>query len=98
VRQALERAAKAVDFRLPRDLWHVVLFYTTGEAVRPVLEERDAQGYTPMLYGIFARGTWREYRQAIESSWRPYLDGKQTLGEAAAGLIAALPKPENQGR
>src|SRR5207253_1854776 len=32
VPQALDSAARAVDFRLPGDLWHVVLFYTTGEA------------------------------------------------------------------
>lgn len=56
VRQALESAARAVDFRLPNDLWHVVLFYTTGEAVRRILDERGPSGYTPMLYEIFGRG------------------------------------------
>ena len=94
VRQALESAAKAVDFRLPNDLWHVVLFYTTGEAVRPILDERDPPGYTPMLYEIFGRGTWVAYRPALERSWRPYVDGRQSLAEAAAGLIEALRKPE----
>ncbi|MGB7623737.1 MAG: hypothetical protein WBN92_15435 [Terriglobia bacterium] len=92
--QALESAAKAVDFRLPKDLWHVVLFYTTGEAVRPILDERGPSGYTPMLYGIFGRGAWVEYRQALESCWRPYVEGKQSLAEAAASLIAALRKSE----
>jgi hypothetical protein len=93
VRKALESAAKAADFRLPNDLWHVVLFYTTGEAVRPILDERGPSGYTPMLYEIFGRGSWVEYRQALESNWRPYIDGTQTLDEAAAGLIAAIRKP-----
>jgi len=96
VRQALESAAKAVDFHLPNDLWHVVLFYTTGEAVRPILDERGPAGYTPMLYGIFGRGTWTDYRQALENGWRPYIDGKQSLSQAAAGLIAALRKPERR--
>lgn len=94
VRLALESAAKAADFRLPNDLWHVVLFYTTGEAVRRILDERGPSGYTPMLYEIFGRGSWVEYRQALESSWRPYIDGKRSLAEAAASLIAALRKPE----
>lgn len=96
VRQALESAAKAADFRLPADLWHVVLFYTTGEAVRPILDERGPVGYTPMLYEIFGRGSWVEYRPALESSWRPYVDGRQSLAEAAAGLITALRNPEKR--
>jgi len=96
VRQALESAAKAVDFRLPNDLWHVVLFYTTGEAVRRVLDERGPSGYTPMVYEIFGRGTWVEYRQALERAWRPYIDGKRSLAEAAVGLTAALRKTESR--
>jgi hypothetical protein len=91
VRQALDNAASAVDFRLPRDLWHVVLFYTTGEAVRRLLGDREK--YTPMVYEIFDRGTWGEYRQTLESTWRPYLDGKRALSEAAARLVEALRKP-----
>ena len=91
LRQALDSAASAVDFRLPGDLWHVVLFYTTGETVRRILDDREK--YTPMVYKIFDRGTWDEYRQALESTWRPYLDGKRDLSEAAASLIEALRKP-----
>jgi len=90
VRQALDKAAKAAEFRLPSDLWHVVLFYTTGEAVRGLLDERGQKGYTPMLYEIFGRGTWGEYRGALESAWHPYVEGTQTLDEAAARLVAAL--------
>ena len=93
VRQALDDAAKAADFNLPRDLWHVVLFYTTGEAMRPILNERDASPYTPMLYAIFDRGSsWKEYREALENCWRPYVDGKRTVNEAAADLVGALRK------
>jgi hypothetical protein len=94
LRQALERAASAVGFRLPGDSWHVVLFYTTGEGVRRVLDEGGKSGYTPMVYGIFDRGTWSGYRKALESTWRPYIDGKRTLSEAAASLIEALRSQE----
>lgn len=93
LRQALDAAAKAVDFRLPGDLWHVVLFYTTGEAVRRILDEGGKPGYTPMLYAIFDRGTWAGYRKALESAWRPYVDGERTLAEAATNLIEALRRP-----
>ncbi len=94
VRQALESAAKAADFRLPNDLWHVVLFYTTGEAVRRIVDERGPSSYTPMLTEIFGRGTWVAYRQALERNWRPYIEGKRSLDESATRLIAALRKPE----
>ena len=33
-------------------------------------------------------------RQALESNWRPYIDGTQSLDESAADLIAALQKSE----
>lgn len=92
VRQALEKAATAANFKLPGELWHVVLFYTTGEAVRRLLEEEGKPGYKPMLYGIFDRGVWGEYRSALESTWKPYVDGTKTLDEASAALIAALQK------
>jgi hypothetical protein len=90
VRQALEQAASAADFRLPGDLWHVILFYTTGEVVLRILDNGGKSGYTPMLYGIFERGAWVGYRQALESAWLPYISGKRTLPEAARNLIKAL--------
>ena len=94
LRQALEGAASAVECRLPGDLWHVVLFYTTGEEVRRILDEGGGKpGYTPMLYVIFDRSkSWASYRKALERAWRPYVDGERTLAEAAAALIEALRK------
>ena len=79
LRQALDSAASAVDLRLPGDLWHVVLFYSTGEAVRRILDDGGKSGYTPMVYAIFDRGTWVGYRKALESTWRPHIDGERTL-------------------
>jgi hypothetical protein len=96
LRQALDNAASAVNFRLPGDVWHVVLFYTTGEAVRRILDDGGKPGYTPMLYALFDRGVWVGYRKALESSWRPYVDGERTLSEAAASLIEALREPKPQ--
>lgn len=94
LRQALDSAASTVDFRLPGDLWHVVLFYTTGETVRRILDDGGKPGYTPMVYGIFDTGTWASYRKALESAWRPYVNGERDLPEAAAGLIEELRKLE----
>ena len=93
VRQALDQAASAADFRQPGDLWHVVLFYTTGEAVRGILDDGGKSEYTPMVYEIMARGTWVGYRKALEKTWLPYIEGKRTLSKAAGNLIAALRSP-----
>ncbi|HEX4964529.1 MAG TPA: hypothetical protein VF173_27180 [Thermoanaerobaculia bacterium] len=95
VQQALDSAARAVDFRLPGDLWHVLLFYTTGEAVRRILDDDGKPGYTPMVYAIMDRApSWASYRKALDSGWRPYIDGQRTLPEAAASLIEELRKPK----
>jgi len=96
--QALETAASAAHWRLPGDLWHVVLFYTTGEIVRRALEEAGQGGYRPMLYGIYDRGTWVDYRESIESSWGPYVDGRRALADAAADLVGALRARAPAGR
>src|SRR5262249_29375660 len=94
VMQALNDAASTAGTRLPGDVWHVVLFYTTGEAVRHIFEEGGTPGYVPMLYGIFTRGSWTTYRSALETEWRPYVDGKRTLPEASAALVDALRKSD----
>jgi hypothetical protein len=93
VQKALEDAATAAGVPLPGDLWHVVLFYTTGEAVRSVLDASGGPPYTPMLYEIFERGSWAQYKKPLESAWRPYVKGEKSLVEAAAALIETLRTP-----
>ena len=98
VRQALETAAGAAAFRLPGDLWHVVLFDTTGEVVREVLDDASSPPYTPMLYEIFDRGSWGGYREPLETAWRPYVKGERSLSESAAALISAIQPPIDMAR
>ena len=97
VRQALESAASVSGYTLPRDLWHIVLFDTTGEVVREELAATGPAGrpgYTPMLHEIYGRGpAWGKYRRAIETAWHPYVQGRTGLLQAAANLIAELQKP-----
>jgi hypothetical protein len=92
LQQALEGAASVAHWQLPGDLPHVVLFYITGEAVRRILEEGGERGYRPAVYRIYDRGTWVEYREPIETAWRPYLDGERSLADAAASLVETLRK------
>jgi hypothetical protein len=95
VPQALAEAASELGVPLPRDVWHVVLFYTTGEAVRRTLAEAGEPSYTPYLYAYerFGKGPWGRLREAVETTWPTYLDGERTLDEAASDLLRALGEP-----
>jgi hypothetical protein len=87
--EALAAATEARGIEPPRDLWHVLLFYTTGEAVRRTLEEAGEVGYVPYLYEhphLWA-GSWGEYRGPVEAVWPAYLAGEKTVGEAVADIV-----------
>jgi hypothetical protein len=42
VQDAIIRECRQRDKAIPRDLWHALIFYTTGEVLRPVLASSDA--------------------------------------------------------
>jgi hypothetical protein len=90
VRSAIDRAAKAAR-KDPRDLWHVVLFFVTGEVTRQTLAAQGVD-YQPYLYatGLFDRA-WPAFRAPVEANVRPFIDGRTTLEEMAAHLAGALP-------
>ena len=84
---ALTAAERAATQPAPRDLWHVVLFYMTGETVRRQLEAAGEPKYTPLLYALDIFG---DVREPIAVVWPSYLDGKSSLPEAATRLFEAL--------
>jgi hypothetical protein len=90
VRAALDQAMKAAG-KDPRDLWHVVLFYITGEVTRQTLAARGIE-YQPYLYatGLFSRA-WPMFRGPIEQSVRPFVDRQVNLGDMARTLAASAP-------
>jgi len=42
VQSAIIRECRQRDKAIPRDLWHALIFYTTGEVIRPLLTPPDA--------------------------------------------------------
>ena len=42
VQDAIIRECRQRDKAIPRDLWHALIFYTTGEVIRPVLASSEA--------------------------------------------------------
>jgi hypothetical protein len=90
VRLAVDSAAKAAN-KQPRDLWHVVLFYITGEVTRQEFAKQGIE-YRPYLYAtdLFDRA-WPVFREPVERHVRPFVDGQVTLDRMAAALAQALP-------
>ncbi len=93
VSEALAREGRAQNKAIPDDLWHAVIFYTTGEEVRRALARGGAADYSPYAYhnGLYARlPAWQKYQRAFEQYWQPYLDGKASFNDAVANLVGAL--------
>jgi len=66
-----------------RDLWHALLFFTTGEIVRREL----GQDYTPYAYkGLWARA-WPMYIASFEKLWIPVINGTVEKRPALEALI-----------
>lgn len=90
VRAAVDQDMTAAG-KNPRDLWHVVLFYITGEVTRQTLAARGIE-YQPYLYatGLFTRA-WPTFREPIEQTVRPFVNQKINLAEMARTLAASAP-------
>lgn len=66
-----------------RDLWHAVLFYTTGEVIRKHYKE-----YVPYAYqnGLWEKA-WPMYLPYLEKDWLPYIKGETTFENALKKLV-----------
>jgi hypothetical protein len=78
-------------------LWHAILFYTTGELVKRELHKEKDASYKPYAYraGVYDRG-WQTLRAGLEKDWQPYLDGKVDFSHALARLVADCPAPKEE--
>jgi hypothetical protein len=93
VRKGIESECAAQSKQVPRDLWHVTLFYTIGEIVKRALAENGQRDYEPYAYkqGLYQRApNWRQYQQLMEKHWQPYLDGKSDFAQAIKQMVADL--------
>ncbi len=96
VQLAINRECRQRDKAIPRDLWHALVFYTTGEIIKPVVTAENANGdgggeYMPYAFRerLYQRG-WDDYLKLLERFWQPYLDGKATFDDAIAHIVSAL--------
>ncbi|HZT43137.1 MAG TPA: hypothetical protein VFA07_13290 [Chthonomonadaceae bacterium] len=98
ISQAIAAAARARNIPEPEDLWHALMFYTTGELVRRDLEELGYLSYEPYAdkYDLW-RGPWRNYRGVLSVFWRLHLDGKLSIDQAMAKMMDVLALDANRG-
>ena len=99
VQTAITRECRQRDKAIPRDLWHALIFYTTGEVIRPVMTSPSAGApgdspgieYTPYAVreGLYIRG-WDDYLKLLTRFWQPYLEGKTSFDDAIARMVSAL--------
>jgi hypothetical protein len=102
VQAAIIRECRQRDKAIPRDLWHALVFYTTGEVLRPVLDSSGTNaggkdgsvpggGYTPyaLREGLYQRG-WSDYLKLLQRFWQPYLDGTASFDDAIARMVSSL--------
>jgi hypothetical protein len=103
VEDAISRECKQRDKPIPRDLWHALIIYTTGEVLRPVFKDSSTEkgaGDTPPsppkpnvvqypLEDILSQRGWEQYHLLLVLYWQPYLDGKVNFEDAIAHLISA---------
>ena len=105
VEAAITRECRQRDKPIPRDLWHALIFFTTGEVLRPIMQQAEQQNapdddlppqpnYTntvpPGLREKLSQRGWEEYSRLLAIYWQPYLDGKVTFEDAIARLVSAV--------
>jgi hypothetical protein len=87
--QALSRAASAKGKHVPRDIGHVLIFYTAGEVTR-----QRFPGHEPYAehQGLWARvQTWADLLPLVRAQWQPWLDGRISFEQAISGLVEGFP-------
>lgn len=90
ISDAIASECTAQQKKIPRDLWHAIIFYTAGEFTRRDLNEYRVVDYVPYAYkGLYTRA-WPEFQRPLELYWQPYLEGKVTMEKAMSDLIGAL--------
>lgn len=86
----IQTSAREAGKLAPRELWHALLFYTSGELTRRALRDRGINDYTPYIYrqNMFDRA-FPGLREPIETYWQSYLDGRMARSAAVAALVSA---------
>ncbi len=104
VQQAITRECRQRDKPIPRNLWHALIYYTTSEVIRPILQESIENGaatttgpqqakIAPLpedLRDILTQRGWEDYLHVLTLYWQPYLEGRVNFEDSIAHMVSAL--------
>ncbi len=89
----LMRASRETGVKPYSNLWHAILFYTSGELARRALAKRGVTDYQPSIKGMYQRG-FAPFKQALETYWQAYLDEKISREEAIRKILIDTAPPK----
>ena len=101
VNAAIAHQFRDRDKPIPRDFWHALLFYTTGEIVRRDIEYgtmsftveqmNGPSAYLPYAarFGLYS-GSWEHFHALLDLYWLPYLDGRASFDNAMARIASDM--------
>jgi hypothetical protein len=104
VENAISRECKQREKPIPRDLWHALIIYTTGQVLSPIFNDPsppkgagDASPQQPKpgavpndLQDLLSQRGWDQYHLLLLIYWQPYLEGKVSFEDAIAHLVSAV--------
>ena len=88
--QRVRQAATEQNVSVPPQLWHGVLFYTSGELTT---RELKAHGIAYTQYageGLYTNLCGAGCRARIVEHWTPRLDGKRSVADSLSALVASF--------
>ena len=88
----IAKLSKELNLKPRYNLWHAILFYTSGELTRRALARRGVSDYQPVVLGMYSRG-FGGFKQPLETHWQAYLDGKVSREEAIRQILIETTTP-----
>jgi hypothetical protein len=88
----LARASRETGLKPYANLWHAILFYTSGELTRRALARRGVSNYRPVILDMYEHG-FRGFRRSLETHWQDYLDGKVSREAAIRQILVETAAP-----
>jgi hypothetical protein len=87
----IKDVVEAKNLKSPRQLWHAILFYLTGEISKDLLEKEKIP--YPETY-MQRNNVFGSSHALLEKHFRPYIDRKVTLAQAVEDFILDSQKKE----
>jgi hypothetical protein len=88
----ISKLSKELGVKPRYNLWHAILFYTSGELTRRALARRGVTDYQPNVLGMYSRG-FGGFKQPLETHWQAFLDGKLSREEAIRRILVETTTP-----